>query len=87
MEWVIQRNSEFHARNLAQLVNCTATDNKSIGEYLTNKVSTSQIFGASNDAITPDEKRRGLPIVFRPAVDGDFSVNKIFYYRLVFMIN
>lgn len=71
MEWVIQSQAEEKTKLLAQILGCTEQDPHKILEFLRGFNDFSNLYSAYFKTMTPDERRRGLPIVFKPNVEQD----------------
>lgn len=69
MEWVMQTNAEEKSKILAKRLGCDETDSHKILEFLRGIDDLAKLFRETNEIMTEDEKRRGLPIVFKPNVE------------------
>lgn len=79
MEWVMQTNAEEKSKMLAKRLGCDETDSHKILEFLRGIDDLSTLFKEYYGTMTADEKRRGLPIIFKPTVEVD-TVCSIFQY-------
>lgn len=72
MEWVFQQNAEKKSKILAKNLGCTETDSNKILEFLRG-IEQLPIYTDKEyfTTMTADERRRGLPIVFKPNVERD----------------
>lgn len=89
MEWAIQTDPVGKTRRLAAAVGCPQTETKSqadILEYLCGQ-STAALYSKMLPTLDTDERRRGLPIPFKPCLERDevritarsfLFVNKLF---------
>lgn len=75
-DWVIQNNPENKARILAKFLGSKGQTDKDVYETLM-KATPKELLFNSLKAIHPDEKRRNLPLVFKPVIEHD-SVHKHF---------
>ena len=71
MEWVMQKNPIEKSTKLAQLLGCSATSQRDIFEYLLKYENAEAILSQMYNTITADEKRRGLPMIFKPCIEQD----------------
>lgn len=73
MEWAIQTDPVGKTRRLAAAVGCPETETKSqadILEYLRGQ-STAALYSKMLPTLDTDERRRGLPIPFKPCLERD----------------
>ncbi|GAB0095021.1 Carboxylic ester hydrolase [Sergentomyia squamirostris] len=68
MEWVMQESPEDKARRLAKIVGCKSTSDDDIISALISAPPEELQLNAVK-TLTEDEKRRGLPIPFKPVVE------------------
>ncbi|XP_059614088.1 acetylcholinesterase isoform X2 [Phlebotomus argentipes] len=68
MEWVMQEEPEQKAVRLAKIVGCKSNAEEEIYESLMSASALDLTLGAVK-TLTEDEKRRGLPIPFKPVVE------------------
>lgn len=73
MDWVMQVNPEEKARALAKSVGFKGESDIEALEELMN-CDPDKLIDSANAGLTEDEKRRGLPMAFKPVVDI-YSVN------------
>lgn len=76
MEWVFQSNPAYKVRKLAaDLGHKITTDTKSLLNFLQSpeKVTPSDILGRTLNVMTPAERRRELPLPFKPVVEDPQS--------------
>lgn len=71
MEWVMQSQAEEKSKKLAKLLGCNETDSQKILEFFRRYNDYPTLLKEYFRTLTPDEKRRGLPIVFKPNVERD----------------
>lgn len=76
MEWAMQSKAEEKSRILAKLLGCNETDPHKIVEYLRNVDDLSKLFKEYQKTLSADERRRGLPMIFKPTIERD-TVNEI----------
>lgn len=73
MEWVFAANPEYKARRMAQLLglqNAQSCSAKEVLAFLQSEHTTpTGILQNTLAVMTPDEKRRGLPLIFKPVVE------------------
>ncbi|XP_055381803.1 juvenile hormone esterase-like [Condylostylus longicornis] len=67
-EWVIQNNPEYKAKRLAELMGFKGPDDKLV-EFLIKTKQPVDIYKHLLGVLTPDERRRGLPMPFKPVVE------------------
>lgn len=73
MEWSIQSDPVGKSRRLAAVVGCADAESKSqadILEYLRGQ-STAALYSKMLQTLDTDERRRGLPIPFKPCLERD----------------
>lgn len=75
MEWVMQSQAEEKSKQLAKRLGCSDTDSHKILKFLRGYNDYPKILKEYFGTLTPDEKRRGLPIVFKPNVELDTVCN------------
>lgn len=68
MEWAIQKNPEDKARWIAKLAGCEAQTDEEIGDFL-REVPVINIMMYILSVMTEEEKRRMLPIIFKPVIE------------------
>ncbi|XP_053674681.1 uncharacterized protein LOC128724987 [Anopheles nili] len=68
MEWVMQRDSIERTRTLARLINPGAKTDSDVYETLL-KADVAALMGLMVNTLTADDKRRGLPMPFKPVVE------------------
>lgn len=68
-DWAIQKHPEEKTRKLAKQLGCTETDPKAIIKYLKGFKDTAAVHAEYMGTMSPDEKRRGLPMPFKPTVE------------------
>lgn len=71
MEWVMQPQAEEKSRILAKRLGCTETDPRKIVNFLRGINDLPTLFKEYFNTLTADERRRGLPIVFKPTVERE----------------
>lgn len=69
MEWMIQKKPEEKTRKLTELVGCKEKKASEILAYLKSIKESSTIYNNWYGTLSADEKRRGLPMPFKPAVE------------------
>lgn len=69
MEWVMQKDPEYKARRLAELLGFSGTD-KEVVDFLEKIREPANILKYLLNVLTPDERRRGLPMSFKPVVEA-----------------
>ena len=67
-DWVLQVDPEQKAIKLAQLLGCTSTKPEDLLETLM-QADAYEITRMGNRTLSADEKRRGLPLAFKPVVE------------------
>lgn len=75
MDWVFQENASFKARRLGELLQGKniETDRKLL-EFLQSEAATPLAMLAKTlDVLTPDERRRQLPLAFKPVIEDPSS--------------
>lgn len=70
-EWTMQSNAEEKSKLLAQKLGCTETDSTKIAHFLKSITDLPTLFSHYFSVLTVDERRRGLPIVFKPTVEQE----------------
>uniref|UniRef100_A0A8D8NKS9 Carboxylic ester hydrolase n=3 Tax=Culex pipiens TaxID=7175 RepID=A0A8D8NKS9_CULPI len=75
-EWVMQRDPELKARTLAKLAGCKGTSDEDVYETLMT-ASTADIAGHAVGVLTVDERRRGLPMPFKPVLESASATDAI----------
>lgn len=68
-EWVIQNYGVEKSRKLAELMGFKSNSDKDILEYLKNHKEPIHIYKHLLGTLTADEKRRGLPMPFKPVIE------------------
>ncbi|XP_055701968.1 acetylcholinesterase isoform X2 [Phlebotomus papatasi] len=68
MEWVMQEDPEGKAERLAKIVGCQSNSDEEIFASLMSATPEDLAIGAIR-TLSEDEKRRGLPIPFKPVVE------------------
>lgn len=71
MEWVMQSQAEEKSKILAKRLGCTETDSHKILQFLRGIDDLPTLFKEYFGTLSADERRRGLPIVFKPTVERD----------------
>lgn len=71
MEWSMQEKAEEKSRMLAKLLGCTETDPHKILAFLRNFDDLPRLFKEYFNTASADERRRGLPIMFKPTIERD----------------
>lgn len=71
MEWSIQPNAEAKSKKLAEVLGCKETDSKKTLDFLRGIDNLKTISMGYFQVMTPDERRRGLPIVFKPNIEQE----------------
>lgn len=67
-DWVFQIDPEVKAVQLAKLLGAKSDDPKEVLEVLM-KADYKEITAIANQTMSPEEKRRGLPMPFRPTIE------------------
>lgn len=72
MEWSIQADPVGKTKRLAEVLGCPVKNSseKQILEYLMEQ-STASLYSKMLSTLSADERRRGLPIPFKPCVEQD----------------
>lgn len=83
MEWVMQPEAEKKSKILAKRLGCIETDSTKILQFLRGIDDLQTLFKEHLGTLTADERRRGLPIIFKPTVEKD-SVGDALKYILLF---
>lgn len=81
MEWVMQPKAEEKSRILAKRLGCTETDPKKIVKFLRGINDLPKLFKEYFNTLTVDERRRGLPIVFKPTIERESVYNLAIIYN------
>uniref|UniRef100_A0A182QBC1 Carboxylesterase type B domain-containing protein n=1 Tax=Anopheles farauti TaxID=69004 RepID=A0A182QBC1_9DIPT len=77
MEWVMQRDSINRTRTLARLINPQAKTDDKVYQTLMNADKV-ELMGLMVNTLSADEKRRGLPMPFKPVVEeGEHDENTV----------
>lgn len=71
MEWCFQPNAEDKSKRLAQILGCKETDSQKALDYLRGIENLETIAKGYFQVMTPDERRRGLPMVFKPNIERE----------------
>lgn len=71
MEWVMQSQAEEKSKILAKRLGCDESDSQKILDFLRQYNDYPKLLKEYFGTLTPDERRRGLPIVFKPNVERD----------------
>lgn len=71
MEWAIQPFAEEKSKSLAKILGCAETDPKKTLEFLRGVDDLATLLKGYFKVMTPDDKRRGLPIVFKPNIERE----------------
>lgn len=71
MEWVMQSKAEEKSKILAKVLGCKETDSHKILEFLCGFDDLPTLLKGYYLTMTDDEKRRGLPIIFKPTIETD----------------
>lgn len=71
MEWVVQSKAEEKSELLAKLLGCNETDPHKILKFLRNIDDLPTLCKEYFRTASADERRRGLPIIFKPTVERD----------------
>lgn len=69
MEWALATNVEEKSKNLAKCLGYTGTDQKGMLEKLQSIDDLPTLYKQYFNTMNPDERRRGLPIAFKPTVE------------------
>lgn len=80
MEWSIQADPVGKTKRLAEVLGCPVTNSseKQILDYLMQQ-STADLYSKMLSTLSADERRRGLPIPFKPCVEQDAVRNFCLY--------
>ncbi|XP_037947250.1 esterase B1-like isoform X1 [Teleopsis dalmanni] len=74
MEWSFQSNPGYKTRKLAKLLGCESNKTSDILAFLqSDAVTADRILLSSPCVLTEDERRRGLPLPFKPVVEDKKS--------------
>lgn len=74
MEWVFQANPVYKTRRMAEVLGLKTNDTKEILKFLqSNKVTPLDITSRMLSVLTPDERRRSIPLVFKPVIEDSQS--------------
>nr|XP_062131801.1 esterase B1 [Drosophila sulfurigaster albostrigata] len=75
MEWVFQKQSEYKARRLAELLQGKNIEgDQQLLKFLqSEQVTPNGILSRTLNVLTPDERRRELPLAFKPVVEDESS--------------
>lgn len=74
MEWVFQSNPSYKTRRLAELMNFKTNNTKQLLAFLqSSKVTPLDLLTKSLPVLTPDERRRGLPLPYKPVIEDSSS--------------
>ncbi|KAH8370240.1 hypothetical protein KR093_002745 [Drosophila rubida] len=75
MEWVFQRNGAYKARRLAELLQGKniERDDDLLKFLQSEQVTPNGILSRTLNVLTPDERRRELPLAFKPVLEDDSS--------------
>ncbi|XP_030369847.1 esterase B1-like isoform X2 [Scaptodrosophila lebanonensis] len=74
MEWVLQNQPEYKTRRLTELLGGSIDDSQSILKFLQSpKVTPLAMLANTMALLTPDERRRHLPLPFKPVVEQSTS--------------
>lgn len=78
MDWVIQQNAIEKSLLIAKLLGCPdVSSQKKVLEFLqTTDQPLESFFEKMILTLTPDERRRGLPIIFKPCLEADLVKNE-----------
>lgn len=90
MDWVIQKNAIEKSLLIAKLLGCTdISSQKNVLEFLqTTDKSLESFYEKMILTLTPDERRRGLPIIFKPCIEADLvNIKKCIGILFKFIIN
>lgn len=71
MEWAFQPYAEEKSRVLAQRLGCAENDPQKILQFLRGIDDLGTMYKEYFKVMTPDERRRGLPLVFKPNIERD----------------
>lgn len=71
MEWSFQPYAEEKSRTLAKLLGCTSNDSREILKFLREFDDLQKMYKQYFAVMTPDERRRGLPLVFKPNIERE----------------
>lgn len=71
MEWTFQPYAEEKSKSLAKCLGYAGNDSQKILEFLRGIDDLKTIYKEYFKVMTPDERRRGLPIVFKPNIERD----------------
>ncbi|XP_065369326.1 acetylcholinesterase-like [Calliphora vicina] len=70
MEWVFQSNPAYKTRRLAELLNFKTSDTRELLKFLqSSKVTPLDILAKTLPVLTSDERRRCLPLPFKPVIE------------------
>lgn len=74
-EWTFQTNPTFKSRKLAESLGLSNTSNpKELLHFLQSpKITPTHLLAQTLKVLTPDERRRGLPLAFKPVVEQSAS--------------
>ena len=72
----MQKNPEDKARILAKFLGCKGQTDKDVYETLM-KATPKELLINSLKAIHPDEKRRNLPLVFKPVIELESVIEQL----------
>ncbi|TMW44054.1 hypothetical protein DOY81_010861 [Sarcophaga bullata] len=74
MEWVFQWNPAYKTRRLAEVLGLQTNDTKELLTFLqSNKVTPLDITARTLSVLTADERRRSIPLVFKPVLEDSQS--------------
>ncbi|XP_054737779.1 uncharacterized protein LOC129244191 [Anastrepha obliqua] len=78
MEWVFQQNPEQKVRRFCELLGCQSRNTQEMLNFLQSKekVTALDVLVNTFPVLSPDERRRGLPITFRPVIEDSSSSDK-----------
>lgn len=77
MEWAFQPYAEEKSKTLAKRLGCADNDSQKILEFLRGIDDLWRIHKEYFAVMTPDERRRGLPLVFKPTIERDTVRNTV----------
>lgn len=74
MEWVFQGNPAYKTRRLAELLGLKTNDTRELIKFLqSDKVTPLDITARTLSVLTADERRRSIPLVFKPVLEDSQS--------------
>lgn len=84
MEWTMQSKAEEKSRILAKRLGCTENDPQQILQFLRDIDDLPTLFKEYMNTLSRDERRKGLPIIFKPTVERDTvnNINTKFFFHI-----